>query len=203
MRLGHRRVRGARTAGERGAALVEFAMVALLILTLLAGAYDYGRAWRVGLAANEAARAGARVGSGQGDVKTADFSLLTSVKSALESSGELSRVTRVVVFKATSTNGAIPSLCKTSTGSGQSCNILTGDQFRNLPTSSGGTNLTTTGCINASLTKNWCPTTRNKVQLTADYLGVWVQVEYRYYFPLLGNTTMVERQAIMRLEPKD
>lgn len=205
-RLSHRAGRPRarhRSDGDRGAVIVEFAMVAVLLVTILAGAFDYGSAWRVGLAANEAARAGARVGSGQGNVKTADFSLLTSMRSALDSSGELANVTRVVLFKAATTAGTIPSTCKTSNGSGQLCNIFTGDQFRSLPTSSGGTNLTSTGCINNSTTKNWCPTTRTVVQLTADYIGVWVQVEYKYFFPLLGNKLLVERTAVMRLEPKD
>ena len=62
---------------ERGAALIEFAFVCMLLVTLVAGAWDYGRGWRAGLSATEAARTGARVGSGQGKFIQADFAALT------------------------------------------------------------------------------------------------------------------------------
>lgn len=212
MRLvGHRRRAGSRAtpatrwdrARQRGAVVVEFTLVALMLVTLLAAAFDYGRAWRVGLAANEAARTGARVGSGQATILTADFSLLTGMKSALDSSGELSRVTRVVIFRSGTADGRVPVLCKTSNTSNNPCNILTGDQFRNLATSSGGGTLNAAGCIENSASKRWCPTSRINVQAVSEYLGVWVQVRYDFLFPMLGSSKLVERTAVMRLEPKD
>lgn len=183
--------------------LIEFALVAMILLALLAGAFDYGRAWRVGLATNEAARTGARVGSGQGDRHNADFSLLSGMKSALDSSGQLDNVTRVVLFKSQSDDGRVPSSCVTGNGGTNLCNILTGAQFRALPATVGGSTLTATGCINNSTTKRYCPTTRNNLQVGADYLGVWVQVRYDFMFPVLRESQLVERTVVMRLEPKD
>ena len=68
-----RRVRATAGGRERGAMLVEFAFVAMFLVVLVAGTFDYGFAWRSGLAVNEGARAGARVGSGQSLSRGADY----------------------------------------------------------------------------------------------------------------------------------
>ncbi|QXC62714.1 pilus assembly protein [Aquihabitans sp. G128] len=183
--------------------LVELALVSVLLLTIAAGTYDYGMAWRAGLAGTEAARTGARVGSAQADAVGADFALLSGTRSALASSGQLSNVTRVVIYQSSTTTGEVPANCKTTTSSSisEKCNILTGAQFRAMPTAVGTGTLDSKGCIAASQTRNWCPTDRNGVQLTADYLGVWVQLNYSYQFRLVGTTRSIERDAVMRLEP--
>ena len=188
---------------ERGAVLVELAMVAVLMLTLAAGTFDYGMAWRAGLAANEAARTGARVGSAQGKVIGADYAILSGTRSALASSGQLDSVTRVVIFKSTTVDGAVPANCKTTTSSSisESCNILTGAQFRAMPTTNTAGTLDSKGCILASQTRQWCPTDRNDVQLSADYIGIWVQLNYTFTFRIAGTTQTIERDAVMRLEP--
>jgi len=196
----HRRARRG-PDGERGAVLVEFSMVALIIVTLVAGSYDYGMAWRTGLEVTEASRTGARVGSGQGKELNADFSLLSGLRSALSSSGLLAQVQRVVIFQSTADNGRVPADCITTTGTGTACNALTGQQLRDMPTSIGTGTLTSTGCLSASAIKKWCPTTRNNTQLTAQYMGVWVQVRHDYLFRLIGTSTLIEKTTVMRLEP--
>lgn len=195
-------MRRRRPDGERGAVLVEFAMASLMLVTLLAGAYDFGMGWRAGLAANEGVRAGARVGSGQGERVTADYSLLSSMRSALQSSGLLGRVERVVIFQSTTANGQVPSACVNGSSGTAKCNVLTGAQLRDLASSSDGA-LSETGCIVSSTVKRWCPTTRDAVQLSADYLGVWVRVRHEYMFPLLGDDITIDRTAVMRLEPEE
>ncbi len=169
-------------------------MVAMFLLTLLAGTFDLGTGWRDSLAVNEAARAGARVGSGMGSDVNADRQLLTSARSALESSGLIDSVTRVVIFKAPS-SGKMPSACRTGVASG--CNVLTGAQFRAIsPTSQ----INASGCITNS-SSQWCPTSRINLQVNADYIGVWIQLDVTKTFGLLGKTQRVERTAVMRIEP--
>lgn len=58
MKRCHRSVRPA--SSERGAAAVEFAMVATLLFTLLFGILDAGRLWMIQSALSHAAREGAR-----------------------------------------------------------------------------------------------------------------------------------------------
>ncbi len=197
-------MRGCRRCGdrERGAVLVEFAFVGIILVVLLAGAYDYGMGWRVGLAANEGVRAGARVGSGQGNALSADYSLLSSMRAALESSGTLDQVERVIVFETASTAGTVPSACINGNGSGEECNILTGAQFRGFPDDVDDAT-DADGCISPAEAKSWCPDERVEVQLTADYLGVWVRIRHDHMFPLLGDSTLVDRKAVMRIEPEE
>jgi Flp pilus assembly protein TadG len=199
MRLAHHRARfvPGRERHERGAVLVEFATVALFLVVLLAGAFDFGMAWKSSLAVTEAARAGARVGSSSGKNTSADRDLLLSVKAALASSGLLEEVQRVIVYNAT-TSTAVPTGCKTGTGTTLACDALTGQQLRSL---SAASPLDANGCISDSARKGYCPTGRNNVQINAHYLGIWVQVDYDYEFGLLGSTKKIERTAIMRIEP--
>lgn len=191
-----------RCSGERGAGLVEFALVALLIFTLGAGAFDYGQAWRTGLSVNEAVRTGARVGSASGPTKEADFYALSGLKASLESSGDLDGVERVVVFLASDPDGKIPPSCKIGGGSG--CQTIDGAAF--IANWEGGGPVgainASTGCLNIAINKNWCPTSRNNVQQTAQYYGVWVKVGHDFIFPIMGSKTYIERTAVMRLEPK-
>jgi len=177
--------------------LVEFATVGIFLVTLLAGAFDFGMAWKAALGVTEAARAGVRVGSSSGNNVAADRELLLSAQAALSSSGLLEDVDRVVVFNASNVS-AVPPSCKIGTGNGQSCNALTGAQFKDL---SGSSAIDANGCLVDSVRKGYCPTLRNNVQLTAHYLGVWIRASYEYEFGLLGTTKTIERTAIMRIEP--
>ena len=185
--------------GERGAALVEMAIISLLLLLLIAGGYDFGQAWRQGLITNEAARTGARTGSALGDNYLADWYALSGSRAALQNSGRLDDVERVVIYRADTTDGQVPSQCIDQNSTSRRCNILTGDQFRAMQISDFNT---TTGCFQPALVKNWCPSSRDNVQLTADYYGVWIQTRYSYEFSILGSGTTVRRDAVMRLEPK-
>ena len=134
--IAHRRAQLVeRRRNERGAGLVELALVAMLLFFLVASTFDYGFAWRAGLAVNESARAGARVGSGQAVSRGADYYALNSVKSGLTSSGIIDNVDKVVLFKATTTDGKVPSSCLPATPSG-TCNVLTGAQVKALTVSS-------------------------------------------------------------------
>ncbi|CAN5622544.1 hypothetical protein BH10ACT1_BH10ACT1_20250 [soil metagenome] len=202
MRIRHHRrnVDGRADRRERGTVLVEMAIVSVFLLTIAAGAFDLGMAWRGGLGVNEAARTGARVGSAQGPLREADFYALSGVKSALTSSGQIDDVTRVVVFRSTSATGTIPTACKTS--STTDCQVISGADFRTAWESQAVTTATTTtGCLQIATAKNWCPTTRINTQAVAEYYGVWVQVQHDYQFPMMGSGISIARTAVMRLEP--
>lgn len=192
-----------RPDGERGAVMVEFAAVALLLLLLTGGTYDYGMAWRTGLEVNEGARAGARVGSSQGTKVTADFSLMTSVQATLDSSGVLDDVQRVVIFRSTTVDGRVPGTCLEESSPSGPCTVMNGAQVRALPDTEVGTIAPSTGCILNSLHRGFCPLTRDNIQLSAHYLGVWIEVEHDFLFPIIGSSTDVSRAAVMRLEPPD
>ena len=198
----HARPRRRRSLHDQvGAALVEFAIVSMFLVLVAAGAFDYGMAWRVGLATNEAARTAARTGSGLGDNPLADWYAVSGAQAALKNSGRLQDVQRVIIYRADTATGAVPTACTTATSTTEKCIIFTGAQFRALTQASFST---TTGCPTGSkaLVANWCPSSRNAVQLTAESYGVWIQTRYIPQFKMLGSSITVSREAVMRLEPE-
>jgi hypothetical protein len=197
--------------GESGAGLVEFALVAMILLVLVASTFDYGFAWRAGLAANEGARSGARVGSSQSLSRGADYYALNSVRATLIASGAIDQVEKVVIFKSTTSNGRVPASCLLASPSG-TCNVLTGAQLKALTLSSYNLTIsadpnvapTGTGCLNsnAAMRVGWCPNARSNNQDTgADYYGLYVELKYPRKFQFPGSSIKVTRTAVMRLEP--
>lgn len=191
-----------RASGERGAALVELAVILPLIIMIAFGVVEFGSAWNRKLQMETAARAGARVGSSLGNTRLADYGLLQAVKSALNDIG-LSNVDYVVVFKSTATNGARPAgNCASSTPSSvtSQCNVYTGAQLQSLTqTDFAGT----TSCSGTAPDRFWCPLNRQNVQsLGADYLGVWIKARYVTITGVFKSPFFLTSAAIMRLEPK-
>jgi len=68
-----------RRLGERGAALVEFAMVLPLLLLLLLGVVEYGIAFNQRLTIGNVSQTAARVGTAVGNKPEADMSILGAV----------------------------------------------------------------------------------------------------------------------------
>jgi Flp pilus assembly protein TadG len=67
----NRQQRGRRTARDRGAAAVEFALVLPLLLLIVFGTIDFGRALNAQITLTQAAREGARLASlGEPNVQT-------------------------------------------------------------------------------------------------------------------------------------
>ncbi|MBX3286583.1 MAG: pilus assembly protein [Actinobacteria bacterium] len=194
-----------RARGEGGAALVELAFVAMILSLLAAGGYDYGMGYRAGLGVIEGTRTGARVGSSIGNDIQADFQILSSSKSALQSSGLLPYVEKVVIYRSTNVNGDIPNNCKnyTSGSVNDYCNIFMGDDFRNLPATWSSSIADGNGCLDIDRNARWCPTARKDIQAYAEYVGVWIQIKYPYQFRMLGSTITINKDSVMRIEPTD
>jgi len=189
-----------RFTGSRGSALVEMVIILPLFVVLAFGTIEFGAAWSNKLKVETASRAGARVGSSLGNARLADWSLLQSVRSALEDIG-ISNVRYVVVYKSTTSNGAIPATCKTSPPSSQNglCNVYTGTQLSSLVQ---GDFAGTSSCAVTAPDRFWCPTSRQDVQhLGTDYLGVWIIADSPTVTDLFGSPLDLQAKAIMRLEP--
>ena len=186
--------------GQCGSALVELVIILPLFVVLAFGTIEFGAAWSNKLKVETAARAGARVGSSLGNARLADWSLLQSVRSAIDDIG-LDNVDYVIVYKASATNGAIPATCKTSPPSSQNglCNVYTGTQLASLvQTDFGGTST----CAVTAPDRFWCPTARQDVQhLGTDYLGVWIIADSPTVTDLFGSPLDLQAKAVMRLEP--
>ncbi len=181
--------------------MVEMAIVLPVLVLIALGIVEFGSAWSNKLKVETAARGGARVGSGLGASRMADYSLLQSVKSVLTDLG-LSNVDYVVVYKATAVNGTIPTGCSGATPASQTgkCNVYTGAQLSTLTQSSF---TGTTSCGVSAPDRFWCPTGRQSVQhIGNDYLGVWIKANSETLTNFFGSPLGLQSAAVMRLEPK-
>lgn len=196
-----------RARDERGAALVEFAIVVPLLITIAMGLLDFGLAWRTSLTVSSGVRAGARVGSGMGNDRFTDHSILQALNASLDADD----VHKIVVYKSTTDDGAVPQVCKDASpgASVAGCNIYDGaslalprSAFEVGSVSASGDYLSCGGGPDAS----WCPVSRYNSQVSPgpDYLGVWVDYRHDFvsgWFPAGGLD--IKDNAVMRLEPPE
>ncbi len=192
-------MRARRQDRERGAILVEFALVVTLLVGILFGVVEFGFAWESRMTVQNASRAGARVGSGLGNERLSDYSIIQSVKAAL--GDKTDDLLHLVVYKSPTANGAPPASCGGSSPSNSSgnCNVYSGSQVRSL-TSSSFTG--TTSCSTPSPDRFWCPTTRQVRQAVgADYLGIYIRLRHEQITGIYGDEIIITDRSVMRLEP--
>ncbi len=197
------RLRARRRAGDRGAVLVEMVLVVPILALIVAAVFEFGLAWRDTLTISNAMRSGARVGSNAGRERLADYTILKSVEAAMVGGIPTSRVQRLIVYKASTSNSRPPASCLAITGSGGVngvCNVYRASDLARPVSDFGGT----TSCSASAPDRYWCPTARqNQHALGADYLGVWIEVHYTWatgMFP--GSGLTLRDRAVMRLEPR-
>ncbi|KAA0236007.1 MAG: hypothetical protein EDR02_02310 [Actinobacteria bacterium] len=194
------RVRRRRANHQRGAAMVEAAIMTPLFFLLLFAALEFGLAFRNYLTVANTTRNAARIASAVGNDLNADFNILKEVKSA-SAAIPAESINEIVVFDAGSVNGSIEDVarvaCKTASVSGV-CNRYTPldleldeDDF---------------GCEVADPDRFWCPDTRNvslAVSGPPDYIGIYISVDYEFITGLFGSTKTFTDEVVIRLEPKE
>ncbi len=183
----HQKLRPDDRSDERGAALVEFAIVASLILTLGFGTYEMGTAWSDSQLVTQAARSGARVSTQLGINTSTDSFTVQSIEAAV---GDLDgAVDRIVIYKANAPDGAIPPACETAAPPGipGQCSVYDATYF---------------GTYGTWVDGAWPPATRLNDLNSSDHVGVRVEVSRPLVTGFLGNTdiSMVDT-AVMRIEP--
>ncbi len=195
-----------RGLAERGATLVEAAIVTPLVFLLIFGVAEAGYAYFGKLTVNNMSTVGARSGSGEANEVLADYAILQAIKTA--SSGmDASHLTTIVVYRATGSNDRVPTACKTTsvtnTSGTRGCNryvgadlALASDQF---------------GCEGPpgpAIKKDsyWCPTTR-KVALGGtngppDFIGVYVEALHDGIAGIFGSSFTFKTDTVIRIEPR-
>ncbi len=94
-------------AGERGATIVEMAIVLPLLLLLVVGMLELGLAFRSYLTVSAAARDGVRVASLAGNDPDADCFVLQEVGGTLAGGSAIDNLQRVEIYKASPGTGAV------------------------------------------------------------------------------------------------
>lgn len=167
---------------ERGAAIVEFALVSFVLFVIIFGLIEGGLLVRARNAVRSAADEGARRGAIAADQSTADWQILQQlrVRGALSSS----RINYVVVFSAADSTDEPNATCKAGTPVTDVCNVYEREEFE-LPSSS-------FGCTDTNLDANWCPTSRAQDTAGFEYIGVYINSSYK---GLTGVFRIIDRDG--------
>jgi Flp pilus assembly protein TadG len=94
-------------SSERGATLVEMAIILPLLLMLVFGIIELGMAFRTYLSVNNATRDASRVAALAGNDPDADCNTIVEAAKSLQISGELGNLDRIEIFIATQAGSQI------------------------------------------------------------------------------------------------
>lgn len=180
---------------QRGTVLVEAALILPLLIMLAMGTLEYGMAWRDRLSVQSSVRSAVRTGVSLGNDSQADYNILQNLKAGMGS--RFSNTTRIVVYKSTATDGAVPSACLSGSVSGV-CNSYVAADASLASTSF--------GCVAGAKDTSWCPTTRvTNIDASGglDCLGVYITYNHGLITGSFGSGSLtIKDGAVMRVEPQ-
>ncbi len=187
MRWGRRR--------ERGAVMIEVALVVPLLATLVLGVAELGFHVRGTQSVTAASQAGARVASSSGNSRLADYDALMAMAGPL-AKFEVADIERIIIF-APLADGSLPTDCETHTVAGE-CNHYDGSSLSLSASAFTGTS--TCGVFEPD--RFWCPLDRDNDQAGGtDWIGVRIEVRHDSVAPFIPDRTIVDT-TVMRLEPR-
>ena len=195
-----RRIRERRRQGDRGAVLIEFALVAPVLILLVLGIFEFGNAWRQVGTIERATQAGGRTVSAQANGRYADYEALRAIDATMSGLSGM-EVTRVVIYNATGGSGIVPPACLNASQSGI-CNrytgsVLTSPSLASFPGGSSASPSCAGGVDSA-----WCPVSRVRTGGSPNRIGVHVTAEYTPVTGLIaGPTIEVTRYTVFQIEP--
>ena len=169
-----------RTLRERGAAALEFALVAPFFFAVVFGGIEIGFMFRSHLALEDMSRTAARVASVQRNSPDADKAILESINA--QSQGLHGEVKKVVIFSAPTLDSEILDECKDASASlSDRCNVY---EVKDRWLGNNGVQ----GIINNIGT---FPVGLDAAQRSEwSNLGVYIEYEYPYLTGFLDSTTL-------------
>jgi hypothetical protein len=187
---------------DRGATFVEFALVLPFLLLLGLGTVEMGMGFVAHDRVETASAQAARLAAVSGSRVEADRDVLMALKTSLPAE-ELANLDRVVIFKPSSAQGAVPSGCIKPAGDSSqtgnaSCNTYTGATVRSVTS----TSMTGFGGGVTAADRFWAPSTRKDTLAgPPDYVGVWIRTTHESITgAFFGDLTMT-RVSIFRIQP--
>ncbi len=197
--------------GDRGATLVELAIVGLLVLTFLLAIFEFGLLFRDNLTTNDAVADATRIGAIMGpdvttDGRNADFEIVSAVRQGL-SAMDSAQVRYVVIFKGTGTSDPasdqVPAQCKAGTSIAGICNAYPADAAFTAVENADVGYFSCPVVPIAKIACRWPASGRKDGPTSADVetVGVYVRVEKAGYTGLFADRWTIERASTIRLEP--
>lgn len=182
-------VRALIRSDERGAAAVEFGLLAGLFFLIVFGIVEVGLLFRSEHSLEHAAAEASRRGSIAGPEPLADFLILEQLQEELADNGD--SISRVIVYRAANPEDGPPAGCLSGgTSNVLDCNVYSAADL-SRPSSDFGS------CV---IDGGWCPTDRNDSLTEPDMLGVWVEGLHTSSLGILNDRTLLHR-SVVPLEP--
>lgn len=188
-----------RHRSDRGATVLEFALILPFLALMAFGTAEMGVAWTAHNKVEGATSTAARVGSSSGGVLEADVNILQALRLALPEES-LDKLDRVVVFRATDLDGGFNPSCIKDVGSSDQtgvngvCNTYSGATVRTFDEEAADP-------LGAA-DNFWLGTTRrDSLADPPDALGVWVRTTHGSITGTFFNDLTITRQSIYRLQP--
>jgi hypothetical protein len=184
-RTGHgRRADGHR---ERGAVLVEAAVIFPVLIFIVLGICEYGLAYRNSLTVSSSSRAGARTASALARNSTYGTDARDAVAAALTALPK-ARWQEVWIYKAQKPTDANPGM--PDSGNFSSCSQCMRFTWDNA-----------SGAWVQDPSSSWTATSQDACAGEADYVGVYVKAQHQYVTKLFGSTRTLQDHTVMRFEP--
>ena len=208
---------GARSAGgvdgacrrERGATLVEAAIITPLFFLLIFGIIEVGGAYKDKLAIGNAVTAGARTGSASADDALADYNILIAVEKALAARRSQRdrvhrRLQRRVGPTACRPQGARPdrptrAWIPPAPEPGPATCTRPRRSTRTRATS-GARRRTASTSTTARRAARWCSPRPTAARPT--WSGVWIKMHHAYYTKFIADSVTLTDQAVIAVEPR-
>ncbi|HAS10946.1 MAG TPA: hypothetical protein DCS55_10595 [Acidimicrobiaceae bacterium] len=195
---------------DSGAALVEMALVAPVLLALVFGIIEMGYMLRDYQVASDSVSDGSRVAAVMGpdmaaDGSSPDFHIIRSLREATGSMGA-DWIQRIVIFKADRPTGGVtaeeqvPDDCKAGSPIAGRCNVYN-DVSEAFDAVERG-DITYFACPDSDVACSWpASERRNGPTVDAvDHLGVWMRVERPQITGLFGSSVTLEHASVVRVE---
>lgn len=200
-----------RRTGDRGATMVEFSIVALLLLALLLGIIEFSLVFRSRLTVNDAASNGVRIAAIAGnnvgiDDNTADYEIIRAIREET-SAIDPELIDYIVIYEArTPAAGSplaqVPSPCRQGTPVLGRCNVY--DPITAFERVQAG-DIAYFNCARNTSGPScpWDPVTRSDGPNPADvdYIGVYIRMRHHFASGLFGAGVTIETAKMSRLEP--
>ncbi len=192
-------MRRRRRSRDRGAVLVEAAIVTPILMLLVFGVFEMGLLFRDYLGATAAVADGARAASISADDPRADWHVLQSVKRSSSALPEDS-LKRIVVFDA-GTDPANPlapqpGCLSGSPTVGSKCNVYAPADWVTYDAEK-------FECDQVGAEPIWCGKDRTSSDASPSYIGVWMLVTHEYVTGFIGDSIDLTPMTVYRIEPTD
>ncbi len=202
MRAGRRSIR--RRRGERGASLIESAVVMPVFVLLLMGLFEMGLAVHNYIKVDGAANGAVRALTVDGAAIDADYVTLQTLRHGL-SSFDVNKIESMIVFKADGTDSEVPAACRSiPIPAGAECNTYQPSDFFLAFLDDTGAQTGHWGCGSTAQDQNWCPTGRQDALSDPggpDYVGIYIRVTVPSVTGMIGPSRTLEVTRIARIEP--